>query len=132
MRDDPRQHHVEESPLIDIVVQTADHLGIVVGIVDELGVVETSNGGLGPAPHKQISAGIAGQAMILNGVGFVSAPLYVFEQFFKDKATEHPLRELRLNNIPPTLLPIHPATVLSRYFIFKPIPQSRCFASVFE
>ena len=32
------------------------------------------------------------------------------------------LRELRLNNIPPTLLPIHPATVLSGYFIFKPIP----------
>ncbi|MEM9815273.1 MAG: hypothetical protein AAF827_02505, partial [Cyanobacteria bacterium P01_D01_bin.6] len=31
-------------------------------------------------------------------------------------------RELRLNNIPPTLLPIHPATVLSGYFIFKPIP----------
>ncbi|MEM6715374.1 MAG: hypothetical protein AAF622_09905, partial [Cyanobacteria bacterium P01_C01_bin.147] len=25
-------------------------------------------------------------------------------------------------NIPPTLLPIHPATVLSGYFIFKPIP----------
>ena len=32
------------------------------------------------------------------------------------------LRELRLNNLPPTLLPIHPATVLSGYFIFKPIP----------
>ncbi|MEM9815383.1 MAG: hypothetical protein AAF827_03070 [Cyanobacteria bacterium P01_D01_bin.6] len=31
------------------------------------------------------------------------------------------IRELRLNNIPPTLLPIHPATVLSGYFIFKPI-----------
>ena len=26
-------------------------------------------------------------------------------------------------NIPPTLLPIHPATVLSGYFIFKPIPN---------
>ncbi|MEM9120340.1 MAG: hypothetical protein AAGD09_21010 [Cyanobacteria bacterium P01_F01_bin.56] len=36
--------------------------------------------------------------------------------------TSH-LRELRLNNIPPTLLPIPPATVLSGYFIFKPIPK---------
>ena len=33
------------------------------------------------------------------------------------------LRELRLNNIPPTLLPIHPATVLSEDCIFKPIPK---------
>ena len=35
------------------------------------------------------------------------------------------IRELRLNNIPPTLLPIHPATVLSGYFIFKPLPKCR-------
>ena len=27
--------------------------------------------------------------MILNGLGFVSAPLYLFEQFFEGKATEH-------------------------------------------
>ena len=27
--------------------------------------------------------------MILNGLGFVSAPLYMFSQFFEGKATEH-------------------------------------------
>ena len=27
--------------------------------------------------------------MILNGLGFVSAPLYLFERFFIGKATEH-------------------------------------------
>lgn len=27
--------------------------------------------------------------MILNGLGFVSAPLYLFEKFFIGKATEH-------------------------------------------
>ena len=26
---------------------------------------------------------------ILNGLGFVSRPLYLFPQFFQDKATEH-------------------------------------------
>jgi transposase len=31
--------------------------------------------------------------MILNGLGFVSAPLYLFEQFFVGKATEHLLGE---------------------------------------
>jgi transposase len=27
--------------------------------------------------------------MILNGLGFVSAPLYMFSKFFEGKATEH-------------------------------------------
>lgn len=29
------------------------------------------------------------KAMILNGLGFFSAPLYLFEEFFLGKATEH-------------------------------------------
>lgn len=52
-------------------------------------MVETINECLGQDPHEQISAGIAVKAMILNGLGFVSAPLYLFEQFFEGKATEH-------------------------------------------
>ena len=52
-------------------------------------MVETVNECLGQDPHEQISAGIAVKAMILNGLGFVSAPLYLFEQFFEGKATEH-------------------------------------------
>lgn len=31
--------------------------------------------------------------MILNGLGLVSAPLYLFEKFFVGKATEHLLGE---------------------------------------
>lgn len=31
--------------------------------------------------------------MILNGLGCVSAPLYLFEKFFEGKATEHLLGE---------------------------------------
>jgi transposase len=31
--------------------------------------------------------------MIINGLGFVSAPLYLFEKFFVGKATEHLLGE---------------------------------------
>ena len=72
-----------------VVVQNLDHLGIVAGIVDELGVVEIVNEYLGEDPHEKISAGIAVKAMILNGLGFASAPLYLFEQFFIGKPTEH-------------------------------------------
>ncbi|MGD1908341.1 MAG: DUF4277 domain-containing protein, partial [Leptolyngbyaceae cyanobacterium] len=59
------------------------------GIVDELGVVETINRCLSQDPHEQISAGTVVKAMILNGLGFACAPLYLFEKFFVGQATEH-------------------------------------------
>jgi transposase len=40
------------------------------------------------------------KAMILNGLGFLSAPLYLFENFFVGKATEH------LTHIPQIFKPI--------------------------
>jgi len=33
------------------------------------------------------------KAMILNGLGFLSAPLYLFEEYFVGKATEHLIGE---------------------------------------
>lgn len=76
-----------------LIVQNLDHLGIVAGLVDELGIVEQINQHLGEDPREQISPGVAVKAMILNGLGLMSAPLYLFEQFFQGKATEHLLGE---------------------------------------
>ena len=70
-------------------MQNLDHLGIVAGVVDELGIVEQINRYLGEDPREHISSGVVVKAMILNGLGLVSAPLYLFEQFFVGKATEH-------------------------------------------
>jgi transposase len=72
-----------------LIVQNLDHLGIVAGLIDELGIVEQVNQHLGEDPRERISPGVAVKAMILNGLGLVSAPLYLFEQFFVGKATEH-------------------------------------------
>lgn len=80
------------SPL-DIRVQDIDHCGIVAGICDEMNLVEQINRLLGTHPQEIISAGQVVKAMILNGLGFVSAPLYLFEKFFVGKATEHLLGE---------------------------------------
>jgi transposase len=77
----------------ELIVQNLDHLGIVVGLVDELEIVEQINQHLGEDPRERISPGVAVKAMILNGLGLVSAPLYLFEQFFAGKATEHLLGE---------------------------------------
>lgn len=73
----------------ELIVQNLDHLGIVAGLIDELGIVEQVNQHLGEDPRERISPGVAVKAMILNGLGLVSAPLYLFEQFFVGKATEH-------------------------------------------
>jgi transposase len=72
-----------------IEVQDIDHLGIVAGIVDEIGLVEEIDQNLGTHPQEHVSPGQVVKAMILNGLGFLSAPLYLFGEFFTGKATEH-------------------------------------------
>lgn len=78
---------------LEISVQDIDHSGIVAGVIDEMGLVEQLNQRLGQHLLQVVSPGHAVKAMILNGLGFVSAPLYLFEQFFVGKATEHLIGE---------------------------------------
>lgn len=73
----------------NIRVQDLDHSGIIAGICDEMGLVEQIDKRLGTHPQEIITPGQVVKAMILNGLGFVSAPLYLFEKFFVGKATEH-------------------------------------------
>jgi len=74
-------------------VSNLDHLGIVAGIIDEMGIVEDINTRIGRSSREKVSAGVIVKAMLLNGLGFVSAPLYMFSQFFEGKSTEHLLGE---------------------------------------
>ncbi|GCA92337.1 DUF4277 domain-containing protein, partial [Microcystis aeruginosa] len=69
----------------EIEVKNLDHLGIVAGIIDELGIEDLVNQALGTDKREKISAGIIVKAIILNGLGFVAKPLYLFPQFFADK-----------------------------------------------
>ena len=72
-----------------IEVQTINHLGIIAGIIDEIGIVEIINERLGIKPQEKLNSGLIVKSIILNAMGFVSRPLYLFPQFFNDKATEH-------------------------------------------
>ena len=76
-----------------IKVQYIDNLGIVAGIIDEISLVDLFNQLLENHPQEIISAGQVVKAMILNSLGFISAPLYLFEKFFSGIATEHLLGE---------------------------------------
>ena len=78
---------------IKIDIQDIDHLGIIAGIVDEIGIVEIIDNELGVHAQEKVSAGQVVKAMILNCMGFLSAPLYLFSQFFEGKATEHLIGE---------------------------------------
>lgn len=73
----------------EIEVQDLDHSGIVAGICDQIELVEQINKHLGTHPQELISSGQVIKAMLLNGLGFVSAPLYLAEKFWEGKATEH-------------------------------------------
>ena len=74
-------------------VQDLEHLGLIAGIIAQIRLQERINACLGTHPQQIVSPGQGIKAMILNALGFVSAPLYLDEDFFWGKATEHLLGE---------------------------------------
>ncbi len=76
------------SPTSKAEIKNIDHLGIVAGLIDEIGIVETINSKLGIDSREKISAGIIVKSVLINGLGFVARPMYLFSQFFEDKAIE--------------------------------------------
>lgn len=67
--------------------QRLDHLGIVAGICNQIGLIEQIDQQVGPNKRK-VSVGQAVQAMVLNGLGFVSRPLYLSPEFFENKPVD--------------------------------------------
>ena len=66
-----------------------DHLGLIAGMVDELGLVELIDTVVKQDhTQRQVSVGLCVKAMILNGLGFVNRALYLMPHFFKDKPVE--------------------------------------------
>ena len=78
---------LQEIPNIE--VQDLDHLGIIAGIIDDIELVKIINQILGEHPQEMVSSGHVVKALILNCMGFLTAPLYLFHQFFVGKATQH-------------------------------------------
>jgi len=73
----------------EIEFKNIDHLGIIAGIIDSIGLVEIINELIGQETGEKISPGHVVKAMLLNGLGFLSSPLYMFPEFFEDKPCEH-------------------------------------------
>ena len=60
----------------EMKVENKDHLGLVAGLIDEIGIVQKINELVDEQPGEIVSPGLVGKAMIINGLGMVSAPLY--------------------------------------------------------
>jgi len=63
-----------------------DHLGLVAGMCEELGIADTIDQATQQnSVMRIVTAGQAVQAMILNGLGFVNQQLYLVPHFFQNK-----------------------------------------------
>jgi transposase len=65
-----------------------DHLGVVAGVCQELGLVKWLDQQAGER-RNVVSIGTATMAMVLNGLGFSNRQLYLVPQFFANKPVEH-------------------------------------------
>ena len=66
--------------------QVLDHLGLVAGMFEELGIAEVIDQATQQDPAMRIvTVGHAVKAMVLNGLGFVNQQLYLVPHFFQNK-----------------------------------------------
>jgi transposase len=65
-----------------------DHLGLVAGMFDELGIGDVLDKATQQNPAmRDLTVGEAVKAMVLNGLGFVNQALYLVPRFFQNKPT---------------------------------------------
>lgn len=66
-----------------------DHLGLVSGMIDELGLVSQIDNLMSvQEKERDLSIGTICKALIINGLGFVQRTLYMVPSFFEDKPIE--------------------------------------------
>ncbi|GIW36312.1 MAG: hypothetical protein KatS3mg073_0457 [Meiothermus sp.] len=74
-------------------VYNLGHLGLVASILDQIDLVQTVDRFVGPRPGEKVSTGMALKAAILNALGFLTSPLYLFSHYWEGKPTEWLLGE---------------------------------------
>jgi transposase len=80
------------SPL-DYSSKNLDHLGIVAMVCREVGLANEIESIVGVDPRQRVTCGEAVVAMVLNALGFVDRPLYLFPEFMATKPVEILIRQ---------------------------------------
>jgi len=78
---------------IEYTSKNLDHLGIVAMVCREINLAEEINKIVGVDPRQNVTCGEAAVAMVLNCLGFVDRPLYLFPEFIGTKPVERLIRE---------------------------------------
>ena len=73
---------------VEYQTERLDHLGIVAGVCQEVGIAEWLDKQAGEG-RRSVSVGKATVAMVLNGLGFSNRRLYLVPQYFENKPVEH-------------------------------------------
>ncbi len=86
-------------------VERLDHLGIVSGVIKDLGMIEMIDRRIEPDEREEISTGEAIAGRILNSLGFSNRPISLTPQFFENKPMALLFRDgvLFLNTIFPNM-----------------------------
>jgi transposase len=94
--------------------QVVDHLGLVAGMFEALGITEVIDKAPQQDPAMRIvTVGHAVKAMVLNGLGFVNQQLYLVPHFFQHKPLPRliaPGLEASLSMMTPSGVPSIPST----------------------
>lgn len=76
-----------------VKVERIDHLGIVAGVIQDLGIIDMIDSRIFPDEREEITTGEAIAGMIINGLGFSDRPISLTPQFFQGKALDILIRE---------------------------------------
>src|SRR5712691_807974 len=68
-----------------VTVDRLDHLGIIAGVIKDVGIIEMIDARIVPDDQEGITTGEAVAGMILNGLGFSDRPMSLTPQFFANK-----------------------------------------------
>ena len=63
---------------MSVEIKKSDNLGLIAGIIDEIGIVNKINELIEENYTEKITVEKVVKAIILNGMGLVSSPLYIF------------------------------------------------------
>jgi len=76
-----------------VKVERIDHLGIVAGVIQDLGIIGMIDSRITPDEREEITTGEAISGMLINGLGFSDRPMSLTPQFFEGKALDILIRE---------------------------------------
>jgi transposase len=78
----------KKKPAMKITTNSLDHLGLVAGVFDKLGISEVIDEAIPKNRDHRLPHSGTTKGLILNGLGFVERRLYIFPSYFENLALE--------------------------------------------